>query len=217
MERSWLGQILRGLSEQDVFGFANTYFRTYTATLRSCHQVDNGVIINRHYELRTDLFCTVFHQLNSEVYHQFGGKLTLWFRHLMDSGQSNRGVERSCWRTLDGKRLCSGTGTSLDVVVSTPVLLLIELCGEDVDKWHIPSRLQLVTKKNWFSDEVLNDSYHLAGRLLWSQDASPSGHTKCQSVTMTQSTPPYHRPYGIHADYRTQGFSLELLAPSNPP
>ena len=52
---------------------------------------------------------------------------------------------------------------------------------------------------------------------LWSQDASPSGHTKCQSVTMTQSTPPYHRPYGIHADYRTQGFSLELLAPSNPP
>ena len=92
----------------------------------------------------------------------------------MDSGQSDKdkGDESSCWRTLDGERLCSGSSHSLDLAVSVPVVLLIELCGRDADNWNVPPRLQLVTKKNQVAGESLTDSYQLAGRILWSESGS---------------------------------------------
>jgi hypothetical protein len=165
--QGWLGTLLnpkRGYIS-DALDSTQSYFQAHFIKLRSCTGNSQNSL---HWEITETPRTTFYHQLNRDLWHRHNGDVTKWFRDLV---LINKLPTESvhCWRNVDGQPQCDGQASELQLYISIPVMLIIEL-GDRHDSenvWNFPKNIRPLTAEAESTDGVV---YDIVGRAFFSDE-----------------------------------------------
>ncbi|KAJ2991697.1 hypothetical protein NUW54_g8123 [Trametes sanguinea] len=165
---AWLGEVLRLAMVEPASQFALTYFMGYYATLRSCTAATQP-----HYQVSATPRPVFYHQLTSSQNLQFDGSLAAWLKSKLQARPQAQTVR--CWRSVRVENKgslgsadfqgCESSGSVLDVYLSLPILLLIDLNQENGQEWDCPDRIVVAQKTSAGMPATV---YHLVSRIFHS-------------------------------------------------
>lgn len=122
-----------------------------------------------HWEITETPRAAFYHQLNRNLRQLHDGDITKWFRDLV---LINKPPTESihCWRDVDGQPHCHGHAGLLELYISIPIMLIIELGdqGDSENIWTFPKHIRPLTQNAETTDGVV---YDIVGRAFFS-DAS---------------------------------------------
>lgn len=153
----------RGVKITKTEDLARLYFETYFVKLRAC---TGDTEIPQHWEIYETPHGR-FHldPLTLDLRDRFSGDVAQWFRNYVSVNKS--AVATPCWRTIEGKCLCDGSASSLDIPVSIPIMLIVEI-GDDHDTrntWDFPINIRPLSKEAETTDGLV---YNIVGRAFYS-------------------------------------------------
>lgn len=152
----------RGIEINNVLDRKQCYFQAHFIRLRSCA----GNAANcPHWELTETPRTKFYFQLDRQKSEQFKGDVAKWFRNETLINKSP--VESDhCWRDLDGSPCCNGQAALLELYISLPVMLTIEL-GDNHDpknSWNFPKHMKPLTQDAELEDGVI---YDIVGQAIY--------------------------------------------------
>lgn len=87
----------------------------------------------RHIEIISSPRREVLRQLSQKDHTEFHGEVANWFQRIISLERNKVSVKSGCWQTSAGTTLCSGQREDIrDLVLSIPVILIIEIADDDV-------------------------------------------------------------------------------------
>lgn len=115
-----MNDILHKLSTTD--GSASSYFMSHMITLRTCNAGTSSV---QHIEHSV---ATGYHSLSlkDSDHLRLGGSVAKFMHETTNINRVPR-VSAVCWRSKEGISLCSGKAEYVQLCISLPVVLIIEL------------------------------------------------------------------------------------------
>ncbi|KAJ6543120.1 hypothetical protein B0H19DRAFT_1239236 [Mycena capillaripes] len=113
---------------------AISYFRVSSVLLRSC----SGLCAD-HFQLERIKWREQV-QLTDALCHEYNGDMRKWFLDSIRPSKPRPAL--SCWRAHDGDIFCDGDAISYEVILSIPIVLIIEISVTSNGRyWNIPKGL----------------------------------------------------------------------------
>ncbi|KAJ7086352.1 hypothetical protein B0H15DRAFT_782057 [Mycena belliarum] len=135
---AWLEGLLSRQQDR-AYSFARSYFHSHHILLRAC---SGDPQTPQHWQLKK-LKANLSFTLSLRDYQVYQGDVERWFRGML---LINRQPERlpTCWRRLDddGEKSCSGSATILQLVLGIPVMLILEIPGNEPNQWNFPPKIR---------------------------------------------------------------------------
>jgi hypothetical protein len=161
---------------QDISRRFLSYFEALAIEIHSC--TGSPDVGGKHLQI-LDIPRRSLH-IPLQEHSSFRGDLSLWFANFI-SNQGTTTSNETCFRTAEGKAVCSGNRTTTQgLVLSIPIMLALHLPDStDPPIWNYPETLTPLTKKLAKTEGVI---YDLVGFGLHSQSAChfTARYTRCE-------------------------------------